>query len=869
MIVARTLVLAAAVICAGAFAEETPGEAPVQVQAGDEPSFVYPQRRELEGYSLVVHAPQIRKWPNFEHFEASIVIELTPPDGTTTSLGTATVTGDTSVDLANRVVEVTAPEVERVVFKADVPPAYSDVVRSTVSKTKLHIPLDLFLAYLVDDVLSDPPPPGFNTAPPVIEVRSRPTILLFVNGEPVPSEVPGTGLEVIVNANWPTLRDTSKGGAYYLLQRDRWLTSKKLHKGWKAAKSLPDGFARLPEGDEYAVMRQALPLKKSDQPLPKVLFADEPTELIVTEGKPDLEAVAGAAGLVYVANTENPLFQLDGTWYFLAAGRWFTTMRLDKGPWTYVAELPAAFEEIPDDHAMAAVLASVPGTVEARMAALEALIPTKQEMSKDGAPPIEVTYVGDPQFERVPGTEVSRAVNTGFDVLQFEGRHYLCYSGVWYISKAAIGPWSVTDSVPEAIYAIPPDSPSYHVTQVSVADSSETTVTYAFTPAYTSSVYVVYGVPYYGTGWYYPPYIYGVYYYPYWGSYGHGSWYNPATGGYGSRSVWYGPYGGYSYSQGYNPSTGRHGYVETAWDGDEWASHGETYNPRTGVRSETSRYYDEDKNQATKDRTVQRGDDWVHSTRTTDFDERTSSIQRETSGGGSVQMQRDWNDGTATSDGTITTGDGRTYSVSGEQSREGGSTTITGEGGSMEMNTKREDGRSVTTMEGSGGGQGISVSGQGPGRTTVAQSGSGDLYAGHDGNVYKKTEDGWQHFDNGEWSPADTPDRPDSGAAAERRSADSPAGQRPAAGSTGQTDRASAAPSGQPVDFSKQLEAARLQPRGATAGTYSGGYRQGGARDYSQLNRDHAARQRSNRQFQQRQSSFRGGGFRGGRRGRR
>ena len=62
-------------------------------------------------------------------------------------------------------------------------------------------------------------------------------------------------------------------------------------------------------------------------------------------------------------------------------------------------------------------------------------------------------------------------------------------------------------------------------------------------------------------------------------SYGHGSWYNPNTGGYGSRSVYYGPYGGYSYNQGYNPKTGRCGYVETAWDGDEWASSGGTLQP--------------------------------------------------------------------------------------------------------------------------------------------------------------------------------------------------------------------------------------------------------------------------------------------------
>jgi hypothetical protein len=30
----------------------------------------------------------------------------------------------------------------------------------------------------------------------------------------------------------------------------------------------------------------------------------------------------------------------------------------------------------------------------------------------------------------------------------------------------------------------------------------------------------------------------------------------------------------------------------------------------------------------------------------------------------------------------------------------------------------------------------------------VAESGSGDMYAGRDGNVYQKTEDGWQSVEN-------------------------------------------------------------------------------------------------------------------------
>jgi hypothetical protein len=55
----------------------------------------------------------------------------------------------------------------------------------------------------------------------------------------------------------------------------------------------------------------------------------------------------------------------------------------------------------------------------------------------------------------------------------------------------------------------------------------------------------------------------------------------------------------------------------------------------------------------------------------------------------------------------------------------------------------------------------------GPGdRTTIGQSGSGDIYAGHDGNVYKKTENGWQQYSDGGWQDmpnSDRPDRPEGG----------------------------------------------------------------------------------------------------------
>ena len=147
----------------------------------------------------------------------------------------------------------------------------------------------------------------------------------------MPSAVPNTGLEVIVNANWPLYRDATGSGAYYLLSGDCWLTSGKLDQGWKAATSLPRDLPHFHPREEYAAVRKAVPLKERTRAHHRSCSPIVPTELIVTEGKPALETIPGASGLEWVTNTESPLFKLESNWYLLVAGRWFTTTNLDQG----------------------------------------------------------------------------------------------------------------------------------------------------------------------------------------------------------------------------------------------------------------------------------------------------------------------------------------------------------------------------------------------------------------------------------------------------------------------------------------------------------------------------------------------------------
>ena len=275
--------------------------------------------------------------------------------------------------------------------------------------------------------------------------------------------------------------------------------------------------------------------------------------------------------------------------YFLIAGRWFSAPDFG-GPWTFASlKLPEDFKKIPLEHPRSRVLASVPGTPEAAEAVLLAQIPETATVGKDLKAP-EVAYQGTPEFQPIETTTVQRAVNTDKDILKVGDLYYMCFQGVWFMSRTPTGPWEVTGDVPKAIYTIPVSSPSYSVTYVVVQSYTPTTVVYVASPAY-SGVMVAWGCAVWGTGYYYPPYVYhGAYpiYYPHYPTYGYAAAYNPWTGAYTRGAVAYGPYGGAGAAARYNPTTGVYSRGAVAYGPYGAAGAAQAYNPRTGAYGQTA-----------------------------------------------------------------------------------------------------------------------------------------------------------------------------------------------------------------------------------------------------------------------------------------
>ena len=240
----------------------------------------------------------------------------------------------------------------------------------------------------------------------------------------------------------------------------------------------------------------------------------------------------------------------DQRHYVLLSGRWFRSASLAEGPWEFVPhdKLPAAFAKIPEGHPRGAVLASVPGTPQAKEALIDNSIPQTAEVNRTTTR-YQATYEGAPRFQPIEGTPLHYAVNSPVPVIQVDPKtYYSLKDGVWFVASAPLGPWTVATTVPAAIYTIPASSPLHYVTYVHVYGETPQTVYVGYTPGYYGTVVAPSSVVVYGTGYVYPPVYVGAYWYPPPPTYGYGAGFGwgAVTGfafGAATAAVWGGAWG--------------------------------------------------------------------------------------------------------------------------------------------------------------------------------------------------------------------------------------------------------------------------------------------------------------------------------------
>jgi hypothetical protein len=717
------------------------------------------------GARIVLYEPQIATWENEKLLTLHAAVSYAPKGSEKAILGTMIAEADTRVAVAERLVDFSSFRI----MSANFPNATKEEVTAAVDAIKTSIPeqerviaLDRVLAYLDASKIRPKNMNGLKADPPTVFYSTRPAVLVNLDGDPIWSPIPNNDLRYAVNTNWD-LFEHQPTKTFYLRDGNLFMKATSVNGPWQASPTLPPSFQKLPVDQNWQDTRTAVATPTgAAASVPQVFVSTTPAELILLRGAPVYEPVPGTK-LLWVRNTESDVFQMGakGPVYYVVAGRWFSAPSF-KGPWTFAStSLPEDFKKIPLEHERSRVLASVPGTVQAAEAVLLAQVPQTARVNKKDLKAPDVAYQGDPNFVPIESTSVARAVNTDKDIIKVGDLYYMCFQGVWFVSRSANGPWEVTDAVPQQIYEIPVSSPAHHVTYVTVEDDDDDEwVTFAAAAAYTG-VMIGWGCAVWGSGYYYPPYVwYGGYYpayFPYYPTYGYGAWYNPWTGTYGRGMVAYGPYGGAGIGARYNPRTGTYARGAAAYGPYGARGVAEAYNPRTGTYAQTrqgSGVYGSWGSTA-----VRRGDQWATTSRVTNrITDTTTRV------------------------------------------------------------TRGADGGTAVTRRGSDGGG------------FVGQTGGGDVYAGRDGNVYRKQGDSWQKYENGSWNgvPEATPQQREQAAAR----AQDRAGQSGGSGDTvGQLNRDSTARS-EGAQRTRDASSVRSGTSTSRPGSYrpSGGMRGGGRR---------------------------------------
>ncbi len=459
---------------------------------------------------IQVYQPQVDDW-NGDVMSGRAAVAIGAKAGTPT-YGMVRFTSRVAVDKPAGIVHLASLTITGVEVPTE--PAKAGLIRSTLQAhlpaEGMTIPLDqLQASYAVNKELAQLKTQPVDNTPPQILFASTTTIQVPIAGQPVLKPITGvSAFKRVINTRPLLLLD--EASTFHLQAAGTWYETTSLTGTWIVTPKVSDALIAAGKAatDELA----ADPLLSADgkaiTPPPAILVTTVPTELIQTDGQPQMLPVVGT-NLLTMNNADHAVFMetTSNTYYVLISGRWFKAGDL-KGPWSFVAAnaLPKDFAKINPNDPKANVLVSVAGTPQAKEAAIAATIPQTASVKRDVT--LNVVYEGTPRFEAIAGTPLAYAVNTPVPVIRLDTRRYYAVNnGIWFVAEAPLGPWHVADVVPDVIYTIPVSSPVHYVTYVRIYGSTPDAVVVGYTPGYMGVVVAPGGTVVYGTGYSCPGYV--------------------------------------------------------------------------------------------------------------------------------------------------------------------------------------------------------------------------------------------------------------------------------------------------------------------------------------------------------------------------
>jgi hypothetical protein len=186
---------------------------------------------------------------------------------------------------------------------------------------------------------------------------------------------------------------------------------------------------------------------------PAIFVSNSPAILLEIDGEPVLAEVP-KTHLKYVVNTTWPLFleTSQRQYYLLAGQQWLTAGELH-GPWSATNKLPAEMGKLPQETQWANLKPAIPPP------APNAAVAPSVFFSKTTAE--VVLFDGKPVYANVPNTKLLYATNTDSPVFVYSptGEYYYLAAGRWFRSKDFVT-WSFASlDLPADFALIPAGSP--------------------------------------------------------------------------------------------------------------------------------------------------------------------------------------------------------------------------------------------------------------------------------------------------------------------------------------------------------------------------------------------------------------------------
>ena len=337
------------------------------------------------------------------------------------------------------------------IAESNFPTLPRDQLRTVVEEITASVPLDervialdRVLANIDTSQIIPKNVEGVKADPPPIFFSKTPAVLVNIDGEPIWAPIPQNDLKSAVNTNWD-LFEHGPTKTYYLRNDRIWLKATDVKGPWEPAGDLPESFKKLPDDDNWKEVKASLPGQKVERQ-PGAEGVRQPAAGGADPAARRAELPGASRARSRCCGSATPTATSSG-WRSPAPS---TSSSRAAGSRRRTSPVPGRsrrrrcrhdFKQIPLEHERSRVLASVPGTPQAAEAVLLAQIPQTARVSKTRAGARGRRIRADaPEFQPIEKTTVQRAVNTDKDILKVGDLYYMCFQGVWFMSKAPTGP---------------------------------------------------------------------------------------------------------------------------------------------------------------------------------------------------------------------------------------------------------------------------------------------------------------------------------------------------------------------------------------------------------------------------------------------